>query len=572
MANNWQNLDTDDYDIYGSEGSTSSLPDSPIIDSSGNITHDDMYFPLSTTPNSTMDKDPRNTGPTTDFWSYHPISIDINGYIFYYDENTGINVRGPAGSTIIRWDDLTPEQIAQIKGADGQDGTNGANGINGADGKDGMSAYEEWLYINGWIDDPASHPITDFYQYIADLSNKIVSEGTGNGSVIYNYRGTHGTASGAGSTASGYGTTASGTNSFAAGLNGVAGYNNQFVIGQNNANNSSNILEVGNGLNDIDRSNAFEVKRNGDIVAAGDIIDGHGNVLDDKVTKVAGKQLSTNDFNNQYKDFIDNYTIDTQVLPNSNNPVTNRAIYAAIDAVAVASGKPSQTSTSTNGNYPILFSSDSSTELLQDAGFNSNFTWNPANQILKSGATVGHTNIFAFGQGLQTGANGQIIFGKNNSPSATAILQIGNGVNSSNRNNLLNITNSQLTFDGDIVDGSGNVLSGKQNTLTFDSAPTQNSTNPVTSGGIYTYLVQHGINPNGGLNIPEIPILQGQVAALQSAVTALQAAVAAIGNPHEITDDTYTSNTYRIGIDRDEFYIKLLGEEEPDEEEEEVEE
>ena len=85
MANNWQNLDTDDYDIYGSEGSTSSLPDSPIIDSSGNITHDDMYFPLSTTPNSTMDKDPRNTGPTTDFWSYHPISIDINGYIFYYD-------------------------------------------------------------------------------------------------------------------------------------------------------------------------------------------------------------------------------------------------------------------------------------------------------------------------------------------------------------------------------------------------------------------------------------------------------------------------------------------------------
>lgn len=28
-------------------------------------------------------------------------------------------------------------------------------------------------------------------------------------------------------------------------------------------------------------------------------------------------------------------------------------------------------------------------------------------------------------------------------------------------------------------------LSGKQATLTFDSTPTQNSTNPVTSGGLY---------------------------------------------------------------------------------------
>ena len=31
-------------------------------------------------------------------------------------------------------------------------------------------------------------------------------------------------------------------------------------------------------------------------------------------------------------------------------------------------------------------------------------------------------------------------------------------------------------------------LANKQNTLTFDSAPTQNSTNPVTSGGVYTAL------------------------------------------------------------------------------------
>lgn len=32
------------------------------------------------------------------------------------------------------------------------------------------------------------------------------------------------------------------------------------------------------------------------------------------------------------------------------------------------------------------------------------------------------------------------------------------------------------------------LLGGKQNTLTFDSTPTANSTNPVTSGGIKTYV------------------------------------------------------------------------------------
>ena len=33
-----------------------------------------------------------------------------------------------------------------------------------------------------------------------------------------------------------------------------------------------------------------------------------------------------------------------------------------------------------------------------------------------------------------------------------------------------------------------NALNGKQDNLTFDSTPTQGSTNPVTSGGIVTYV------------------------------------------------------------------------------------
>ena len=96
---------TDDYDIYSVAGDgISDRPGSPSTDLPS------MYFPLSNTPKSTMDQDPNNTGPTNDFWTAFPLSIDINGFIFYNGENTGINVRGPAGASNIQWDDLTEEQ------------------------------------------------------------------------------------------------------------------------------------------------------------------------------------------------------------------------------------------------------------------------------------------------------------------------------------------------------------------------------------------------------------------------------------------------------------------------------
>lgn len=54
---------------------------------------------------------------------------------------------------------------------------------------------------------------------------------------------------------------------------------------------------------------------------------------------------------------------------------------------------------------------------------------------------------------------------------------------------------SELTFDNAPTENSDNpvksggifsALSNKQNTLTFDNAPTENSNNPVKSGGVYT--------------------------------------------------------------------------------------
>lgn len=47
---------------------------------------------------------------------------------------------------------------------------------------------------------------------------------------------------------------------------------------------------------------------------------------------------------------------------------------------------------------------------------------------------------------------------------------------------------------GEIADGHGNILADKQDTLTFDDAPTASSNNPVKSGGIKTY-VDNAVSP-----------------------------------------------------------------------------
>ena len=46
--------------------------------------------------------------------------------------------------------------------------------------------------------------------------------------------------------------------------------------------------------------------------------------------------------------------------------------------------------------------------------------------------------------------------------------------------------NNLTTTDKTIVGAINELDSGKQDALTFDNTPTQNSTNPVTSGGLYT--------------------------------------------------------------------------------------
>lgn len=567
MADNWR-VDTDDYDLYNQGDTPIARQGSPIINENGSVDVDEYYFPMSTIENSMMDQDPNNTGPTNDFWSNYPISIDINGYIFYNSENTGINVRGPAGASFVRFSDLTPAQLETLKGNPGTNGINGTNGTNGIDGKNGLSAYEVWLDENGWLDDPERHPLSDFYAMLANVEDLLIKEGSGAGSLLANYKGQYNTANGAGAFASGYYTNATGQYSFTGGNHTTAGYDNQVVFGSYNNNKSTNLLEIGNGIENA-RSNALELTNSGALKVSSTITDGYGNILSNKVDKEQGKGLSTNDFSNTYKNFIDNYSIDTSLNSQSNNPVTNAAITNAINNIIIASGKPNQAKNVSDNYFGILHPTTLTDGIINTAYYDDELLWNPNTHSLKfKDNTASGSYTFALGQNTSTLGNNQIVIGKNNNPVSGDLFEIGNGTDVAPSNALRVTAAGNLIVSGDITDGSNNILSNKQDTLTFDTEPTENSTGVVNSGDLYTYLVAHGINPEGGIIVPEITILRNQVAALTARVNEFEQILNSFGNPKEIIDDTYTYNTYTYGIDKDEFYIKLKEEESNNEEEE----
>ena len=108
-----------------------------------------------------------------------------------------------------------------------------------------------------------------------------------------------------------------------------------------------------------------------------------------------------------------------------------------------------------------------------------------------------------------------------------------------------------LTFDPAPTNGSGNpvtsggvytALSGKQDTLTFDNVPTQNSDNPVKSGGVYSSLADKAdktdlasIQATGATNATGSVIKEGTYFYLNGVLVRAKADIA--------TGATFTSGT-----------------------------
>jgi hypothetical protein len=555
-TNNW-NVTTDDYDIYAQGGDTvTTTPGSPVMNEDREIEMDPYYFPGPRNP-SVMDPDPDNTGSTNDFWTHFPIVIDVNGYIFYNNENTGINIRGPAGVSTVHFDELTPAQKESLKGADGRDGSNGTNGVNGENGLDGLDAYHIWLRDNEYTED--EHPISEFYAYLGGLSNLLLKAGEGTGSLILNYNGNKNSADGAGSLASGFGTQTIGDFSFTTGYHTTAANNYQAVFGKFNNPMTNTILEIGNGNSDQQLSNALWLKNNGDLNVSGTITDGQGNILSNKVDKILGKGLSTNDFDNTYKAFIDNYTVDTSLSTASLNPVQNKVIAEAINNIQINGGRPTQERYFSDEFLGFMHPVSLTDGVVNTINYTDGLKWNPNKNILKLkyNTATGFYSI-ALGQGTTANFNNETVIGKYNNSVEGDLFEIGNGASSDNLSNAFRVTQSgDIIAGADVQDGLGNVLRNKQNTLTFDSEPTENSLNIVRSGDLYDYLTTHGINPEGGLDLPEVDLLKAQVTALTTRVATLEATVAALLNPREFIDDTYTYNTYLLGVDKGDLYIKL---------------
>lgn len=104
----------------------------------------------------------KNYSGDENFWERDNIYIDTNGYLYLNNENTGINVKGQDGQTVISFDSLTPAQIEQIRGPQGYRGVQGPAGPEGPrgpegyvtltaeqiailKGEQGKSAYQSWL-------------------------------------------------------------------------------------------------------------------------------------------------------------------------------------------------------------------------------------------------------------------------------------------------------------------------------------------------------------------------------------------------------------------------------------------
>ncbi len=127
------------------------------------------------------------------FWERDQIYIDVNGWVYVNNENTGINVKGKDGDITVSFDDLTPEQKEQIRGFQGQIGPQGPQGIPGPQGPVGEVTLtdEQVEVLKGdegkstyqiWLDQGHTGTEADFLAWlragVITLDNKLDTEST----------------------------------------------------------------------------------------------------------------------------------------------------------------------------------------------------------------------------------------------------------------------------------------------------------------------------------------------------------------------------------------------------------
>ena len=209
-------------------------------------------------------------------------------------------------------------------------------------------------------------------------------------------------------------------------------------------------------------------------------------------------------------------TFDTEPTTNSTNPVQSGGVKTSIDAEAlIRAQQVAALQTLVNGKQNALTFDNTPTpgsgNPVTSGGVAAAIAESQQIQFIEvetlpspSASTLG--KIYLIAQGGGTYSWFVTIYDTSVDPAVyvwrqvnTSSVDLSGYYTSAQVDQLLNGKQDTLTFDNAPVENSDNPvksggiftsLAGKQDALTFDNAPTENSDNPVKSGGIYTALGQ----------------------------------------------------------------------------------
>lgn len=221
--------------------------------------------------------------------------------------------------------------------------------------------------------------------------------------------------------------------------------------------------------------------------------------LNNKVSKVSGKILSTNDYTNEDKAEVgniknkqDKLTYDEKPTADSANSLTSGAIKIALDAkVDKVNGK-----VLSDNNYTTA----EKTKLSGIAEGANNYVL-PEDVVKNTDyATIQKAGVVKIGGGLTNGENGVLsinpatpasIYGRTDSNTPIVPSNLNEAVKAalSDSSRISDMTDTEKENARGVIGAAAQAdLANKQDKLTFDSIPTANSDNPVKSSAIKTAL------------------------------------------------------------------------------------
>lgn len=184
----------------------------------------------------------------------------------------------------------------------------------------------------------------------------------------------------------------------------VAEEENQIAVGKFNDNKATNAFEIGNGTDDTARSNALELDWSGNLLTAGDITDGSGNVLSEKVDSSSLAAVATS---GDYADLTGTPNLAAVATSGAYSDLTgtpNLAAVATSGAYSDLTGTPNLAPVATTGDYEDLTNTPNLATVATSGSYN-DLTNKPSNATTSaagfmSAADKTTVDKFNFGSGI----------------------------------------------------------------------------------------------------------------------------------------------------------------------------